>query len=190
MHSRIAFGSLLLGSTLFACRGGGGGGQVADSGTTGVLASRLGLAKIASTLGAGESIAALKSAIEGNAMVALALTVDHQLNATRAQPTPLALPPSTVFVFGNPNLGTALLAENPFTSLESPLKMLAYDDGQGGIFVSFDSPAYLQARHGLSTVNAQLTMAQNALARFASAATGTTVARVLVTQRIWRAIRV
>lgn len=135
-------------------------------------AAPVGLATVTSTSSATDTGTALATAIMGNAMVALALDVNHETNATGAS---LTLPPSRVFIFGNPMLGTPLMVEDPLAGLDLPLKMLAYQDSQGAALVAYDSPAYLQRRYGLTTVDAQLTMASNALANFASAATGTTV---------------
>ena len=37
----------------------------------------------------------------------------------------------------------------PSVAIDLPLKILVWEDAQGAIWVSYNSPAYLQERHGL-----------------------------------------
>ncbi len=134
--------------------------------------SEYGLLTAPSALTADETIAALDAAFEANEMVNLALRIDHQANGATVD---MAIPPSTAYIFGNPNLGTPLMAENILASLDLPLRMLAWEDADGDVFVSYDSPGFLRARYGLSTVDTQLELATTALAAFASAGTGTSI---------------
>jgi uncharacterized protein (DUF302 family) len=34
-------------------------------------------------------------------------------------------------------------------AIDLPLKLLVWEDGEGKVWISYNSPAYLQARHGL-----------------------------------------
>jgi uncharacterized protein (DUF302 family) len=34
-------------------------------------------------------------------------------------------------------------------AIDLPLKMLVWEDGQGKVWISYNSPAYLRQRHGL-----------------------------------------
>jgi len=38
----------------------------------------------------------------------------------------------------------------PSIAIDLPLKMLVWDDGQGKVWISYNSPDYLKQRHGLS----------------------------------------
>lgn len=134
--------------------------------------SEYGLLTAPSAMTADETIAALDAAFDANEMVNLALRIDHQANGATVD---MAIPPSTAYIFGNPNLGTPLMAENILASLDLPLRMLAWEDTDGEMFVSYDSPGFLRARYGLSAVDEQLELATTALAAFASAGTGTSI---------------
>jgi len=131
-----------------------------------------GLLTLQSRQTASETLTSLDQAFAGNEMVALALRVDHQANAETVD---LTIPVSTAYIFGNPNLGTPLIAENPMAGLDLPLRMLAWEDTEGGVFVSYDSPATLKQRYGLATVDQQLMLAASALADFASAGANVTI---------------
>jgi uncharacterized protein (DUF302 family) len=37
----------------------------------------------------------------------------------------------------------------PSIAIDLPLKILIWEDGQGKVWVTYNSPAYLQERHGL-----------------------------------------
>ena len=50
------------------------------------------------------------------------------------------MPPATVFIFGNPKNGTPLMLAAPTLALELPLRMLAWEDGNGMAFVSYIDP--------------------------------------------------
>ena len=121
-----------------------------------------------------EGAAAFTAAIEANPNVGLGAMLDHQANAAGLASS-VTIPPASVFAFGNPNLGTPLMVENPLAAIDLPLRMLIWQDAEGGNFVSYDGPAYLRARHGLETVDAQLMQAMGALAAFGSAAAGAAI---------------
>jgi len=38
----------------------------------------------------------------------------------------------------------------PSIAIDLPLKVLVWEDANGKVWVSYNSPAYLQARHGLT----------------------------------------
>ena len=52
-------------------------------------------------------------------------------------------------IFGNPKAGTPLMLASPSAALDFPLKILIAEDAAGNTWISYNSPAYLQARHGL-----------------------------------------
>lgn len=76
---------------------------------------------------------------------------DHQENAAQED---MDLPPTTVLVFGNPDLGTPLLAEHRTLALDLPQRMLVYDDN-GTTKIVHNDPAHLFDRHGVDDVDAQ-----------------------------------
>ncbi len=61
--------------------------------------------------------------------------VDHGAGAQEAGMT---LADSQLLIFGNPQLGTPVMQEDPQAGLFLPLKILAYDDGSGQVFVAYE----------------------------------------------------
>jgi uncharacterized protein (DUF302 family) len=57
--------------------------------------------------------------------------------------------PTKLLIFGNPKAGTPLMLAAPSIAIDLPLKILIWEDGQGKVWLSYNSPAYLQERHGV-----------------------------------------
>jgi len=90
--------------------------------------------------------------------------VDHSGEAEKAG---LKMRPTKLVIFGNPRAGTPLMLAAPTTAIDLPLKILIWEDAQGKVWVSYNSPAYLQQRHGfpqelLQNVAVVETLATNA----------------------------
>jgi uncharacterized protein (DUF302 family) len=62
----------------------------------------------------------------------------------------LELRPTQLLIFGNLRAGTALTDASPSIALDLPLKALAWQDDEGQVWLSYDSPDYLRQRHHLS----------------------------------------
>ena len=73
--------------------------------------------------------------------------VDHAAGAKKAG---LALAPTQVLIFGNPKLGTPLMRSNRAIGIDLPLKVLAWKDGNGKVWLAYNDPAYLAKRHAIS----------------------------------------
>ena len=72
--------------------------------------------------------------------------VDHSGEAEKAGMT---MPPTKLLIFGNPKSGTPLMLASPAAALDLPLKILVSEDSEGRVWVSYNSPPYLEARHNL-----------------------------------------
>ena len=57
--------------------------------------------------------------------------------------------PAKLLIFGNPKAGTPLMIAAPGIAIDLPLKVLVWEDPDGITKISYNSPAYLQARHAL-----------------------------------------
>jgi uncharacterized protein (DUF302 family) len=57
--------------------------------------------------------------------------------------------PTKLLIFGNPKAGTPLMLASPSIAIDLPLKILVWEDSNGKVWISCNSPAYLQARHSL-----------------------------------------
>jgi uncharacterized protein (DUF302 family) len=78
--------------------------------------------------------------------VKLFAMVDHSGEAEQAG---LHMQPTKLLIFGSPKAGTPLMIASPGIAIDLPLKILVSEDSQGQVWVSYNSPAYLQARHNL-----------------------------------------
>jgi uncharacterized protein (DUF302 family) len=54
-----------------------------------------------------------------------------------------------MLIFGNPKAGTPLMLAAPSVAIDLPLKALAWQDGSGRVWLSYNAPEYLKRRHGL-----------------------------------------
>jgi len=78
--------------------------------------------------------------------VKLFALVDHSGEAENAG---MHMRPTKLLIFGNPKAGTPLMLASPSVAIDLPLKILIWEDADGKVWISYNSPAYLQARHGL-----------------------------------------
>ena len=78
--------------------------------------------------------------------VKLFALVDHSGEAEKAG---LQMRPTKLLIFGNPKAGTPLMIASPTIAIDLPLKILVWEDAQGKVWVTYNSPAYLQERHNL-----------------------------------------
>jgi uncharacterized protein (DUF302 family)/uncharacterized membrane protein YidH (DUF202 family) len=78
--------------------------------------------------------------------VALFALVDH---SGEAEKVGLRMRPTKLLIFGNPKGGTPLMLAAPSVAIDLPLKILVSEDSQGKVWISYNSPAYLQQRHGV-----------------------------------------
>ncbi len=85
-------------------------------------------------------------AILGQKGIEVFVRIDQQAEATRVG---LTLRPTQLSIFGDPRTGTPLMAAHPSLALDLPLKALAWEDADGQVWLSHNSPAYLKERHAL-----------------------------------------
>jgi uncharacterized protein (DUF302 family)/uncharacterized membrane protein YidH (DUF202 family) len=78
--------------------------------------------------------------------VTLFAVVDHSGEAEKAG---LKMPPTKLLIFGNPKGGTPVMVAAPSAAIDLPLKILVWEDAEGKVWASYNSPAYLQQRHGI-----------------------------------------
>jgi uncharacterized protein (DUF302 family) len=77
------------------------------------------------------------------------LTVFARINfAKDAAAAGLSMQPTQLLILGSPLAGTPLMVAAPGTALDLPLKVLAWQDSANRCWVSFNTPEYLQQRHG------------------------------------------
>jgi uncharacterized protein (DUF302 family) len=94
--------------------------------------------------------------------------IDHAAGATSVA---MPLRPTELLIFGNPKAGTPLMQANQTIGIDLPLKVLAWEDDRGGVWVSYNDLSWLAARHGLGDQTRGVVDAlAAAVAKFAGAA--------------------
>ena len=94
-----------------------------------------------------ETIQRLSAALKSKGVAIFAL-VDHSGEAEKAG---LKMRPTQLLIFGNPKAGTPLMVAAPSIAIDLPIKALVWEDGDGKVWLSYNSPDYLQQRHGFPT---------------------------------------
>jgi len=92
-----------------------------------------------------ETVERLKNILQAKGVTLFAL-IDH---SGEAQKVGMKMPPTKLLVFGSPKAGTPLMLAAPSIALDLPLKILVWEDPQAQVWISYNSPEYLQQRHGL-----------------------------------------
>jgi len=92
-----------------------------------------------------ETMEKVKSILQSKKVTLFAL-IDH---SGEAEKVGMKMPPTKLLIFGNPKGGTPLMLAAPSVAIDLPLKILVWQDGQGKVWLSYNSPEYLRARHGL-----------------------------------------
>ncbi len=78
--------------------------------------------------------------------------VDHSGAAEKAG---LSMRPTQLLIVGSPKAGTPLMVAAPSVAIDLPLKVLAWQTADGKVWVGYNSPAFMMARHGLSVEQAK-----------------------------------
>jgi len=78
--------------------------------------------------------------------ITLFAVIDH---SGEAEKVGLKMPPTKLLIFGSPKAGTPLMLAAPSIAIDLPLKLLVWQDEQGKVWISYNSPEYLKKRHGL-----------------------------------------
>ena len=92
-----------------------------------------------------QTVEKLKTLLQSKGVTLFAL-VDH---SGEAEKVGMKMPPTKLLIFGSPKAGTPLMLASPTIAIDLPLKILVWEDGQGKVWVSYNSPGYLKERHGL-----------------------------------------
>lgn len=108
-------------------------------------ANENGLVHVASSRSVPETLTKLQTVIEARGLKIFAL-IDHSGEAEKAG---MNMRPTQLLIFGSPKAGTPLMIAAPTLAIDLPLKALVWEDGDGKVWVSYNSPDYMQKRHGI-----------------------------------------
>jgi uncharacterized protein (DUF302 family) len=92
-----------------------------------------------------QTVDRLKTILQSKGVTLFAL-VDHSGEAERVG---MKMHPTKLLIFGSPKAGTPLMLATPSIAIDLPLKILVWEDGQGRVWISYNSPEYLRDRHSL-----------------------------------------
>jgi uncharacterized protein (DUF302 family) len=129
-----------------------------------------GLINVQSSNNFTETVEGLLSALEAQGLNVFAV-IDHASNAAVAD---LELPPTTLILVGNPNIGTPLMQSSRSVGIDLPQKFLVWQDENGEVFITYNDPAYLAARHDITDQEQIIQQVTNALGTFAARAANPT----------------
>lgn len=104
-----------------------------------------GLINLNSPYSVAETTKRLETALQAKG-IALFCHVDHSGEAQKAG---LEMHPTQLLIFGSPKGGTPLMLASPTLAIDLPLKALIWEDAGNKVWISYNSPEYLQQRHGV-----------------------------------------
>ena len=116
------------------------------AGSMASVAQTNGVASVESRHSVAVSIDRLDSLVRSRGMTVFT-RIDFADDARKAG---LELRPTQLLIFGNPKAGTPLMKASPTVAIDLPLKVLAWEDAEGKVWLSYNTPEYIKERHGLS----------------------------------------
>jgi uncharacterized protein (DUF302 family) len=103
-----------------------------------------GIVDIPSPYSVPETLARVEALLKEKGLAIFA-RIDH---SGEAEKVGLKMRPTQLLIFGSPKAGTPMMVAAPSLAIDLPLKALAWEDGQGKVWLSYNAPEYLQQRHG------------------------------------------
>ena len=94
--------------------------------------------------------------------------IDHAAGAAKLGKE---LRPTVLVIFGNPNIGTLLMQSEQTAAIDLPLKLLAWEDEGGQVWIAYNEPGYLVKRHAITNRDPVVEKMRKAMSDFTAAAT-------------------
>ena len=104
-----------------------------------------GMADILSDFSVAETMDRLESLLRARGVKIFA-RIDQ---AAEAQAVGLSMQKTQLLIFGDPKAGTPLMVKFPSSAMDLPLKALVWESADGKVWLSYNTPEYLKARHHL-----------------------------------------
>ena len=109
------------------------------------MMSETGIVDLACNHSVTETLARLESLLQSKGIKVFA-RIDHAMEARAAC---LTMRPTVLLIIGDPKLGTPLMKRHPSLALDLPSKALIWESSVGKVWLSYNSPEFLQQRHYL-----------------------------------------
>ena len=106
-----------------------------------------GLVAVKSAHGAQETMNRLEAAVKERGLIVFA-RIDHAAGAAKVGKT---LRSTELLIFGNPQGGTPLMECAQTAGIDLPLKALVWQDDSAQVWLGYNDPAFLAARHGAAS---------------------------------------
>ena len=104
-----------------------------------------GMQHLSSPYSVPETLRRIESLLQEKGL-AIFCRVDH---SGEAEKVGLKMHPTQLILFGSPKAGTPVMVASPTIAIDLPLKALVWEDAGGKVWVSYNSPEYLQQRHNV-----------------------------------------
>jgi len=104
-----------------------------------------GIVDVPSNHSVDDTVGKLKTILQAKGVTLFAL-IDH---SGEAEKVGMKMLPTRLLIFGNPKSGTPIMLAAPSSAIDLPLKILVWEDHRRKVWISYNSPEYLQQRHGL-----------------------------------------
>ena len=114
----------------------------------------------------GETIDKLEGIVTAKGFKVVA-RIDH---AAGAEAAGMDLRPTQLLIFGNPKVGTKLMTSAQAAGLDLPVKVLAYEDAMGQVWIAYNDPGWMLARHDITDRDPVGEKMSKALSAFTDAA--------------------
>jgi len=111
-----------------------------------ISAASKGIVDKASNYSVEQTVERLKNILRSKGVTLFAV-IDH---SGEAEEVGLKMRPTKLLIFGNPKGGTPVMLAAPSSAIDLPLKTLIWQDAEGKVWISYNSPTYLQERHNLA----------------------------------------
>jgi len=113
--------------------------------STNTSANPTGIVNVACAGSVVETAGRLESALKAKGIKIFA-RIDQ---AAAAKSVGLTMRPMELIIFGDPKGGTPLMTRYPSIAIDLPLKALVWESADSKVWLSYNSPEFLQQRHGL-----------------------------------------
>jgi len=110
-----------------------------------VVTKKNGIVSVTSNHSVDETVERVKNILQAKGVMLFAV-IDHSGAAAKVG---IKMRPTKLLIFGSPKAGTPLMLAAPSIAIDLPLKILVWEDADGKVWLSYNSPEYLQQRHGL-----------------------------------------
>ena len=128
------------------------------------LAGDDGVVRVRSAHPIGETIARLKKDIAEKG-IRFFSEIDQSRLAADAG---IKLNPSVLLIFGNPPLGTQFITASANAGLDWPVRLLVFEDEEGGVWAAYTDFDWIARRHGIENRRDQFKTASGVIASITS----------------------